>query len=151
MHVSWLVKTNDGLQSASYTSGKNDLWSQRFDVDKRTGAVPAASKSRTSNPRHSREHHRQHLPALKPGEHREACSRWSRAGTRASEPTRRPTRAIGEESPRRSSAGWSLAMRPDLRGRRLRLQPDEKSHLLSRAATDKQVFRQPPNGFWANL
>lgn len=39
MHVSWLVKTSDGLLSASYTSGKNDLWSQRFDVDKRTGAV----------------------------------------------------------------------------------------------------------------
>lgn len=38
-HVSWLVKTSDGLLSASYVSGKNDLWAQRFDVDKRTGAV----------------------------------------------------------------------------------------------------------------
>lgn len=37
--VSWLVRTGDSLLSSSYVSGRNDLWAQRFDVDKRTGAV----------------------------------------------------------------------------------------------------------------
>lgn len=37
--VMWLVRRDQGLLSSSYTSGRNDLWAQRFDLDKLTGAV----------------------------------------------------------------------------------------------------------------
>lgn len=37
--VRWLVVERDTASSTSFVSGTNDLWSQRFDVDKRTGAV----------------------------------------------------------------------------------------------------------------
>jgi hypothetical protein len=37
--VSWLVVTQDNLLSKSYVSGRNDLWSQKFEIDRITGAV----------------------------------------------------------------------------------------------------------------
>jgi hypothetical protein len=37
--VRWLVVTQDGLLSKSYVSGRNDLWAQRFDIDRVTGAI----------------------------------------------------------------------------------------------------------------
>lgn len=37
--VSWLVVTSDNLLSKSYVSGRNDLWAQRFEIDRITGAI----------------------------------------------------------------------------------------------------------------
>lgn len=38
-HVRWLVVEGETSSTKSFVSGANDLWSQRFDVDKRTGAI----------------------------------------------------------------------------------------------------------------
>lgn len=38
-HVRWLVVEGETSTTKSFVSGSNDLWSQRFDVDKRTGAI----------------------------------------------------------------------------------------------------------------
>lgn len=37
--VRWLVLTQEGLLSKSYVWGRNDLWAERFDIDRATGAV----------------------------------------------------------------------------------------------------------------
>jgi hypothetical protein len=39
LQVLWLVVTQDALLSKTYVSGRNDLWSQRFEIDKVTGAI----------------------------------------------------------------------------------------------------------------
>ncbi len=38
-HVRWLVVEGETSTTKSFVSGSNDLWSQRFDIDKRTGVV----------------------------------------------------------------------------------------------------------------
>jgi hypothetical protein len=38
-HVRWLVVEGETSMTKSFVSGSNDLWSQRFDIDKRTGAL----------------------------------------------------------------------------------------------------------------
>jgi hypothetical protein len=38
-HVRWLVVEGETSTTKSFVSGSNDLWSQRFDIDKRTGAL----------------------------------------------------------------------------------------------------------------
>lgn len=37
--VRWLVVESETSTTKSFVSGTNDLWSQRFDVDKRTGSI----------------------------------------------------------------------------------------------------------------
>lgn len=37
--VRWLVVERETSMTKSFVSGTNDLWSQRFDVDKRTGSI----------------------------------------------------------------------------------------------------------------
>ncbi|GEM_PF-1625580 len=39
LHTSWYVVTQDSLLSRSYTVGRDDLWSQKLEVDKVTGAI----------------------------------------------------------------------------------------------------------------
>lgn len=38
-HIVWSVRTEEGLLKDTYVSGKNDLWAQRFEVDKLSGAI----------------------------------------------------------------------------------------------------------------
>lgn len=37
--VAWLVRSTDELLKNTYVSGRNDLWAQRFEVDKLSGAI----------------------------------------------------------------------------------------------------------------
>lgn len=37
--VAWLVRSTDELLKNTYVSGRNDLWAQRFEVDKLSGAL----------------------------------------------------------------------------------------------------------------
>ena len=37
--TAWLVKVGDSLLSRTYVSGRNDLWAQKFEIDKVTGAI----------------------------------------------------------------------------------------------------------------
>lgn len=37
--IAWLVKVGDSMLSRTYVSGRNDLWAQRFEIDKVTGAI----------------------------------------------------------------------------------------------------------------
>jgi hypothetical protein len=37
--VRWLVRTGSDLLKNTYVSGRNDLWNQRFEIDKLSGAV----------------------------------------------------------------------------------------------------------------
>lgn len=37
--VTWLVKTSEEADKASFVWGRNDLWAQRFDVDLKSGAL----------------------------------------------------------------------------------------------------------------
>lgn len=39
LHTVWYVKTGDSLLSSTYTVGRDDLWSQKLEVDKVTGAI----------------------------------------------------------------------------------------------------------------
>ena len=39
MQTRWYVVTGDSLLTRSYTVGRNDLWSQKLEVDKVTGAI----------------------------------------------------------------------------------------------------------------
>lgn len=39
LHVKWLVVTGETSTTKSFTSGSNDLWSQRFDVSKLDGSI----------------------------------------------------------------------------------------------------------------
>lgn len=37
--VSWLVRLEDGLLKSRYVSGRNDLWAERFEIDRLSGQV----------------------------------------------------------------------------------------------------------------
>ncbi len=37
--VSWLVPVGSTLSSKTFVSGRNDLWAQKFEIDRVTGAV----------------------------------------------------------------------------------------------------------------
>jgi len=40
----WLVRHEDGLLKNTYFVGKNDLWSQKFEVDRLTGAIAVTAE-----------------------------------------------------------------------------------------------------------
>jgi hypothetical protein len=40
----WLVRLEDGLLKNRYVSGRNDLWAQRFEIDRLTGVVTVTAE-----------------------------------------------------------------------------------------------------------